>query len=129
MQDERLRRSNFSRPHPGKNAFHPRLTIALQLQGWYRVEFKGDLFCIEMYAKKRKADLSNPPPKRRKSKASAIEEISFDPDARQDYLTGFHKRKLQRAKYAREQAMERGRLEKIEARKNVRQFILGNVEV
>ena len=70
-----------------------------------------------MYARKRKVDLTTPPPKRRKSKASAIEEVVFDLSAREDYLTGFHKRKLQRAKQAREQAVERERLERIEARK------------
>ena len=72
-----------------------------------------------MFARKRKVDLSKPPPKRRKSKVPEVEEISFDFTARQDYLTGFHKRKLQRAKHAKEQAVERERLEKIEARKRV----------
>lgn len=73
-----------------------------------------------MYARKRKVDLSNPPPKRRKSKVPAIEEIAFDFSAREDFLTGFHKRKLQRVKQAREQAAERERLERIEARQKVR---------
>ena len=75
-----------------------------------------------MYARKRKVDLSIPPPKRRKNKTPAIEEIAFDVSAREDYLTGFHKRKLQRAKQAREQATERERLEKIEARKKARRL-------
>ena len=76
-----------------------------------------------MFARKRKVDLSKPPPKRRKAKVPEIEEISFDITARQDYLTGFHKRKLQRAKHAKEQAVERERLEKIEARKMVRHIV------
>ena len=60
-----------------------------------------------------------PPNKKRKTE-SKVEEVTFDLDARQDYLTGFHKRKLQRAKYAQEKAAERARLDRIEARKKVR---------
>lgn len=43
----------------------------------------------------------------------------FDPAARQEYLTGFHKRKLQRAKHAQEIAEKRAREEKIAGRKKV----------
>ena len=50
----------------------------------------------------------------------AIEEISFDTDARSEYLTGFHKRKLQRIKNAQEQAAKREREEKVQFRKQVR---------
>ena len=60
-----------------------------------------------------------PPTKKRKSEAAKIEEISFDPAARSDYLTGFHKRKLQRAKYARDLAEKKAREEKIEERRRV----------
>jgi len=60
-----------------------------------------------------------PPPKKRKA-THAVEEIKFDFDARSDYLTGFHKRKLQRVKTAQEEAAKRERQEKIEARKQVR---------
>jgi ribosomal RNA-processing protein 17 len=59
-----------------------------------------------------------PPAKKRKTE-SKVEEITFDLGARQDYLTGFHKRKLQRAKFAQEKAAERARLERIEQRKKV----------
>lgn len=59
-----------------------------------------------------------PPPKRRK-KTPAIEEISFDFSAREDYLTGFHKRKLQRIKHAQEEAAKKEREERIIARKRV----------
>ncbi|KAL8795754.1 MAG: hypothetical protein Q9195_001806 [Heterodermia aff. obscurata] len=58
--------------------------------------------------------------KKRRKTASAVEEIKFDPLARQDYLTGFHKRKLQRAKHAKEEAAKRDREEKITARKLLR---------
>lgn len=69
---------------------------------------------------KRKAVGMFPPPKKRRKSAPAIEEIKFDVNAREDYLTGFHKRKLQRAKHAREEAAKRERDAKIEARKIVR---------
>ena len=67
---------------------------------------------------KRKTANMVPPPKRRK-KTSAIEEISFDFSAREDYLTGFHKRKLQRIKHAQEEAAKKEREERIAARKRV----------
>lgn len=60
-----------------------------------------------------------PPPKKRKA-AHAVEEIKFDPDARNEYLTGFHKRKVQRTKRAQEEAAKRARQEKIDLRKQVR---------
>ena len=61
-----------------------------------------------------------PPAKRRKVEAASIAEINFDNAARQDYLTGFHKRKLQRAKQAREAAEKKARLERVEERRKVR---------
>ncbi|KAL9022560.1 MAG: hypothetical protein Q9185_000270 [Variospora sp. 1 TL-2023] len=57
--------------------------------------------------------------KRRKDKP-VIEEIKFDFAAREEYLTGFHKRKLQRIKYAKEEALKREREEKVAARKVLR---------
>ncbi|KAI2641822.1 nucleolar protein 12-domain-containing protein [Hypomontagnella submonticulosa] len=70
-----------------------------------------------MFARPRpKKGLLPPPPKRRKVQHS-VEEIKFDNDSRADYLTGFHKRKLQRIKNAQEQAAKRARQEKIEFRK------------
>ncbi|KAI9739519.1 MAG: hypothetical protein M1834_006235 [Cirrosporium novae-zelandiae] len=62
-----------------------------------------------------------PPSKKRKLGANAVDEIIFDPNARTEYLTGFHKRKLQRAKYAQEQAAKKERAEKIEERKKMRE--------
>ncbi|OTB05805.1 hypothetical protein M426DRAFT_21540 [Hypoxylon sp. CI-4A] len=74
-----------------------------------------------MFARPRpKKGLLLPPPKRRKAQHS-LEEIKFDNDARSEYLTGFHKRKLQRIKNAQEQAAQRARQEKIEYRKQVRE--------
>jgi len=60
-----------------------------------------------------------PPTKRRRTEPTVVEEISFDPAARQEYLTGFHKRKLQRAKAAQEAAERRARAERIEERRKV----------
>lgn len=59
----------------------------------------------------------SPPTKRRKTNSATAEEIVFDPEARQDYLTGFHKRKLQRAKHAKEVAEKKAQAERIEERR------------
>ncbi|KAF4120163.1 ribosomal RNA-processing protein 17 [Geosmithia morbida] len=72
-----------------------------------------------MFAKPRPKKSLAPPPKKRK--APTIEEINFDFDARHEYLTGFHKRKLQRQKYAQEEAAKKERQEKIEIRKQARE--------
>ncbi|KAL2068585.1 hypothetical protein VTL71DRAFT_14922 [Oculimacula yallundae] len=64
--------------------------------------------------------LSAQPNKRRKTEHK-IEEINFDNDARADYLTGFHKRKVQRAKRAQEEAIKKGREERVEMRKQLRE--------
>ncbi|KAG7289098.1 hypothetical protein NEMBOFW57_005461 [Staphylotrichum longicolle] len=61
-----------------------------------------------------------PPPKKRKA-THAIEEITFDKDARTEYLTGFHKRKQARIKHAQEIAEQKAREEKIEMRKQIRE--------
>lgn len=71
-----------------------------------------------MLGKRKRTVALVPPPKKRKN-SSAIEEITFDFSAREDYLSGFHKRKLQRIKHAKEEAAKKGREEKITARKLV----------
>ena len=60
-----------------------------------------------------------PKAKRRKLDVKAVEEIAFDTDARQEYLSGFHKRKLERAKHARDIAEKKARAEKLAERKRV----------
>lgn len=60
------------------------------------------------------------PPKKRKIQHT-VEEVTFDKDARAEYLTGFHKRKLARKKQAQEINEEKERLARIEMRKQVRQ--------
>lgn len=68
---------------------------------------------------KRKAFQAVPPPRKKRKSTSAIEEISFDFSAREDYLTGFHKRKLLRIKNAKEEAAKKDREDKLAARKIV----------
>ncbi|PGH00509.1 hypothetical protein GX51_05724 [Blastomyces parvus] len=64
------------------------------------------------YPKKRKLTSSHP---------NAVPEILFDPSARAEYLTGFHKRKVQRAKQAQENAEKRAKEEKREQRRRIRE--------
>ena len=59
-----------------------------------------------------------PPSKRRKTTTTA--EVVFDPAARQEYLTGFHKRKQARIKHAQEIAVKREKEEKRRDREEVR---------
>jgi ribosomal RNA-processing protein 17 len=61
------------------------------------------------------------PPKRKLDSRGAprVEEITFDRDARKEYLTGFHKRKLQRIKHAKETAAAIEKQAKQDARKQV----------
>lgn len=59
-----------------------------------------------------------PQPKKRK-RTAAIEEISFDFDARADYLTGFHKRKVERMKRAQAENEKKAKEERILQRKQV----------
>jgi len=60
-----------------------------------------------------------PPTKKRKKSATAVQEITFDSSAREDYLTGFHKRKVQRIKHAQEEAAKKDREERVRERKRV----------
>ena len=72
-----------------------------------------------MFARPRpKKDLLVPPPKKRKT-THAIEEITFDRDARSEYLSGFHKRKVARVKEAQSIAAKKEREERIRLRKQV----------
>ena len=69
----------------------------------------------------RKSNLG-PAPKKRKT-THKIEEITFDKDARTEYLTGFHKRKQARIKFAQGVAEQKAREERIETRKQVREAL------
>ena len=81
--------------------------------------FSGLLYDWVMMLGKRKAVQTSIPARKKRKPASAIEEIAFDLSAREDYLTGFHKRKLQRIKHAKEEAAKKDREEKLNARKIV----------
>lgn len=65
-----------------------------------------------------KKSILPPQPKKRK-RTAAIEEISFDFDARADYLTGFHKRKVERMKRAQAENEKKAKEERILQRKQV----------
>ncbi|KAI1946126.1 hypothetical protein LOZ57_003878 [Ophidiomyces ophidiicola] len=62
-----------------------------------------------------------PPIKRRKLTVAPVEEILFDNESRHDYLTGFHKRKVQRAKHAQEAAEKKAKDERREHRRKIRE--------
>lgn len=73
-----------------------------------------------MFAKPRAKKSILPPHSKKRKATYGIEEVNFDNEARQEFLTGFHKRKQQRIKNAQEEAAKRARLERIEMRKQVR---------
>lgn len=57
----------------------------------------------------------------KKIRKNGVEEVVFDKGSRQEYLTGFHKRKLQRQKKAQETIKEQERLARIEERRKIRE--------
>jgi hypothetical protein len=91
--------------------------VAVQRRDRKKVSPTNSNNTFNMFAKRKTKTVSLPPKKR---KHGAIEEISFDFGAREDFLTGFHKRKLQRIKHAQEQAAKKEREERIANRKAVR---------
>ncbi|RBR22637.1 hypothetical protein FVER53590_07814 [Fusarium verticillioides] len=81
-----------------------------------------------MFAKPRPKKSILPPPSKKRKMTSAVEEVNFDFEARQEYLTGFHKRKQQRIKNAQEEAAKRARQERLELRKQIREERKRDVE-
>ncbi|KAJ1953428.1 hypothetical protein GGI12_006014 [Dipsacomyces acuminosporus] len=59
--------------------------------------------------------------RKRKAKKEQVEEVSFDPKARRSFLTGFHKRKVQRRENAIAQIKAREREDRLELRKERRE--------
>ncbi|CDK24892.1 unnamed protein product [Kuraishia capsulata CBS 1993] len=57
----------------------------------------------------------------KQAKKHRVEEVVFDKDARVEYLTGFHKRKLARQKHAKEFIEEQERKNRLEERARIRQ--------
>lgn len=60
------------------------------------------------------------PQAKRRKVAAPVEEIVFNPNDRHQFLTGFHKRKLQRAKHAQEVAEKKAKEDRREQRRKVR---------
>ncbi|KAL8924386.1 MAG: hypothetical protein Q9172_002733 [Xanthocarpia lactea] len=77
---------------------------------------------------KRKSSSRIAPIKKRRKGEPAIEEITFNFDDREEYLTGFHKRKLQRIKHAKEEALKKEREEKVANRKVLRETRKADLE-
>lgn len=67
---------------------------------------------------KKNATLGPAPSKKRKRDAK-IEEINFDFSQREEYLTGFHKRKVERIKRAQAENEKKSKEERILQRKEV----------
>ena len=104
---------------PGKAPIILPLASAFQLK-YMEIQAEIHFAHANMFARPRPKKSLLPPPAKRRKTTSAIEEISFDFDARAEYLTGFHKRKVQRAKHAQEEAAKKAKEERIAARKQVR---------
>ncbi len=84
------------------------------------VAFTNFIFrCYNTMLGKRKIRSRIAPVKKRRKGEPAIEQITFNFDDREEYLTGFHKRKLQRIKHAKEEALKREREEKVANRRAV----------
>ncbi|KAH9940428.1 nucleolar protein 12-domain-containing protein [Epithele typhae] len=60
---------------------------------------------------------------KRRAKKEQLKEIVFDDSARRDFLTGFHKRKVQKKEAAKQKAMEREKQDRLEARREHRKLI------
>ncbi|KAI9059111.1 hypothetical protein FKP32DRAFT_1580175 [Trametes sanguinea] len=60
---------------------------------------------------------------KKKAKREQIKEIVFDDDARREFLTGFHKRKLAKKEEAKRKAKEREKQERLEARREHRRML------
>lgn len=65
----------------------------------------------------------------KQAKKYGVDEVVFDKDSRQEYLTGFHKRKLQRQKKAQDYNKEQDRLARIEERKKMRDEKKKDIEI
>ena len=66
-------------------------------------------------------------PAAKRRRVDQVGEITFDPDARQEYLTGFHKRKQQRIQNARDAAVKREKEDRTRERRQVRQHFIRSV--
>ncbi|KAJ7647225.1 nucleolar protein 12-domain-containing protein [Roridomyces roridus] len=60
---------------------------------------------------------------KKRAKESQVKEVLFDDEARREFLTGFHKRKLAKADAARKKAVEREKQERQESRREQRRHL------
>ncbi|KZV60645.1 hypothetical protein PENSPDRAFT_564567, partial [Peniophora sp. CONT] len=60
---------------------------------------------------------------KRRQKREQIKEIVFDDEARLEFLTGFHKRKLAKQEAGKKKAQEREKAERLELRREKRQML------
>ncbi|KAI8990073.1 nucleolar protein 12-domain-containing protein [Pilobolus umbonatus] len=59
--------------------------------------------------------------KKRKAKQETVDYVEFDPTKRTEYLTGFHKRKVERIKKTKEKYAQLAQEEKLKNRKEIRE--------
>ncbi|KAI0051193.1 hypothetical protein FA95DRAFT_1554767 [Auriscalpium vulgare] len=60
---------------------------------------------------------------KKRQKREQVKEITFDDDARREFLTGFHKRKLAKKEEGKEKAKLREKNERLEARREQRRML------
>ncbi|KAJ3569850.1 hypothetical protein NP233_g4774 [Leucocoprinus birnbaumii] len=60
---------------------------------------------------------------KKRAKRQQIPQVIFDEDARREFLTGFHKRKLAKADAARKKAQEREKQDRLESRREQRRAL------
>jgi len=60
---------------------------------------------------------------KRRAKREQIKEVVFDDEARREFLTGFHKRKVQKKEAAKKKAQDREKQERLDARREKRQLL------
>ncbi|KAJ8487680.1 hypothetical protein ONZ45_g14243 [Pleurotus djamor] len=60
---------------------------------------------------------------KKRTRSRQIDQVVFDDDARRDFLTGFHKRKLAKQTAARQRAQERDKQAHLEARREQRRAL------
>lgn len=60
---------------------------------------------------------------KRRAKKNQVKEVVFDEDARREFLTGFHKRKVARTDAARKKAMDKEKQQRQESRREQRQIL------
>ncbi|CAL1707443.1 unnamed protein product [Somion occarium] len=60
---------------------------------------------------------------KKRARREQIKEVVFDDDARREFLTGFHKRKVEKKENAKKKAQEREKQERLEARREKRKML------